>query len=266
MEQNGLLRSIKSQRYGRIWDCELLERMLPLVEAHGWKVPPARPAHANSTRTRKATAEDLTRSTWIKEGDLIGPAGLYRGDRDMFCFLVNDDSRVDDGSDGGISRGFIVQNSEVGRCSFTYTEFGFRNTCGNHIIWGVQNMREIKLRHIGADLDERAFQNLECQLVEYVNSDTEQEQLIVKKAKRFILGQNKEEVLAFLFGKRLMTRTLASQAYEACALHEQAIDPASAWGIVNGLTRVSQEKGFADERTLIDAVAATLLRKVAVGA
>lgn len=266
LHQEGMLRAVKTQRYARIWDADILDRIIPLVEEHGWKAPPARPAHGNSPKNRLATAEDITRSTWVKQGDLIGPAGFYRGDRDMFAFLVNDDSRIDDGSDGGISRGFIVQNSEVGNCSFIYTEFGFKNTCGNHIIWGVSDVKEIKLRHIGADLDERAFGELSCRLVEYANSSTEDDRLMVAKAKSFILGKDKEAVLDFLFGKRLMSRSLAKQSFDACIRYEHDLDPYSAWGIVNGLTRISQKEVHADKRMELDKVGGTILRKVAVSA
>ena len=199
--------------------------MIPLAEEHGWKAPPARPVNNGSGRTRLATAEDITRSTWVKEGDLIGPAGLYRGDRDMFTFLVNDDTRVDDGSDGGISRGFIVRNSEVGAAAFSYIEFGFKNTCSNHIVWGVSDMKQIKIRHVGANAYHKAFQQLQCKLVEYVQKSAEEDELVVKKAKRFMLGQDKEEVLDFLFGKRLMSRALAGKAFDSCVQFEQGLDP-----------------------------------------
>lgn len=260
------LRAIKTQRYSRIWDADVIKRMIPLVQEHGWKAPPARPAHGDSPKNRAATAEDITRSTFVKQGDIIGPAGFYRGDRDMFAFLVNDESRIDDGSDGGISRGFIVQNSEVGNCSFSYTEFGFKNTCGNHIIWGVSDVKEIKLRHIGADLDERAFGELSCRLVEYANSSTDDDRLMVAKSKSFILGNDKEEVLDFLFGKRVMSRTLAKQSVEACIRYEHDLDPYTAWGVVNGLTRISQKQTHADKRMEMDKIAGKLLKKVAVSA
>ena len=45
---------------------------------------------------------------------MIAPAGIYASDHDMFAFLVNEEYRIDDGSDGGLARGFFVQNSEVG--------------------------------------------------------------------------------------------------------------------------------------------------------
>jgi len=45
---------------------------------------------------------------------MISPAGIYASDHDMFSFLVNEEYRIDDGSDGGLARGFFVQNSEVG--------------------------------------------------------------------------------------------------------------------------------------------------------
>ena len=262
--KHNALRSITSNRYSRIFDIDILERLLPLTETQGWKAPPAYPT-ADDPRARPATAADLTRSTWLKEGDMIGPAGLYRGDRNMFCFLVNDDARIDDGSEGGISRGFFVGNSEVGGGSFFYIEFGFRNTCGNHIVWGAQDVREVRLRHVGADTPERAFDMLMCQLTEYADASMEGELSIIKSAKKFIVGRDKDEVLDFLFGKRLMTRKLAEKAVHKCISEEPSLNPFSMWGVVQGLTRVSQEADFADKRNELDNITPKLL-KVAVAA
>ena len=259
--QDGTLRAITSNRYSRIYDCDILQRLLPLNEA-GWKTPPAW-GGPNSPGARQATAKDVVNYSLVKLGDWIRPSGLYRGDRDMFVFLINDENRINDGSDLGLGRGFFVRNSEVGCASFSYTEFAYRYVCGNHIVWGAQDVREVRLRHIGADTPEKAFQALTCQLVEYANSSTETDELLIKRSKEFVLGANKNEVLDFLFGKRLLTRKLAGEAYDLCERFEDKLNPRSIWGIVQGVTRASQEQVYADKRNQVDELTPKLLKLVA---
>ena len=52
----------------------------------------------------------------MKLGDLIAPAGIYASDHDMFAFMVNEDARIDDGSDEGIdvARGGTVRRGGQG--------------------------------------------------------------------------------------------------------------------------------------------------------
>jgi len=254
------IRAITSTRYSRINVADIIGKLIPLQE-HGWKAPPGR-ASIDDPRSRLATVHDLTKSTLIKEGDRIGPSGLYRGDRDMFCFLVNDDGRVDDGSDGGISRGFFVSNSEVGKASFAYTEFGFRHTCGNHIVWGATDVREMRIRHVGADTPAMAMETLAYELKEYTNESMGDKKDLITMAKNRILGKSADEVIDFLFGKRLMTRKLAKLSVEACEQFEADLNPYSAWGVVQGATRVSQDTEHTDKRTAIDTAAGKLLTLV----
>lgn len=259
--QDGFLRAVTSHRYSRIYDCDILRRLLPLKGA-GWKTPPAW-GRANDPRARQATAADVSNYSLVKVGDWIKPSGLYRGDRDMFVFMVNDENRINDGTDLGLGRGFFVRNSEVGCASFSYTEFAYRYVCGNHIVWGAQDVREVRLRHIGRETPDLALQTLAVQLIEYANSSAREDELLIAKSKNFVLGDNKDDVLDFLFGKRLMSRKLAQEAYETCEEFEPALNPRSVWGIVQGVTRSSQQLSFANKRYEQDSVTPKLLQLVA---
>jgi hypothetical protein len=144
LHRNGTLiaRAIMSERYERIWNSDIVAKLVPL-QSHGWRVPPARPAMANQPGTRKATAADVLEVSGfsglsIKIGDDIAPAGLYASDRDMFAFMINEKARVKDGSEHGLSRGFFVQNNEVGSGSYVISTFLLKHVCGNHIVWGAR--------------------------------------------------------------------------------------------------------------------------------
>jgi hypothetical protein len=253
----GTLRAVTSKVYSRIHDCDIIQRLIPLKD-QGWKTPPAW-GSPNSAGAWQATEEDVCNYSLVQPGDWIKPSGLYRGDRDMFAFMVNDQSRIDDGTDQGLGRGFFVRNSEVGAASFSFMDFLYRYICGNHIVWGAQNVQEVRLRHVGADTPEKAFDALACELIEYANMSVAGDELLIKKAKKFVLGASKEEVLDFLFGKNLMSRKLANDCYETCERFEAQLNPRSAWGIIQGLTRTSQEAGFADKRSKLDSITPKIL-------
>src|SRR5262245_4979285 len=100
-------RAITSDKYTRIWNDHIVERLLKL-ESDGWKVPPAYYTAGNgfsgmigrgqsqdmqallaADKVRYATAEQAKLSLSIREGDLIGPAGLYASFEDMFAFMIH---------------------------------------------------------------------------------------------------------------------------------------------------------------------------------
>src|SRR5205823_3039256 len=108
------LRSLTSA-YSRLWNVDILRALQPATEA-GWMVPPARPA-VDDPRARPATIEDIVPGQdsfglAVKEGDLIAPAGVYAGDRDMFVFLVQPDKIIDVAGSDGLMRGVFISNSE----------------------------------------------------------------------------------------------------------------------------------------------------------
>lgn len=123
---NFVCRAFTSDDYARIWNYELIGRLRDVM-GDGWRVPPARPAFINQPGARPATEADvLARKTTgggltINMGDMIAPAGLYASDHDCFIFMVNEEQRIDDGSDGGLSRGFFISHSEVGASALKVT-------------------------------------------------------------------------------------------------------------------------------------------------
>ena len=73
-------------------------------------------------------------------------AGLYASDRDVFMFLIDEDHPIEVRNER-LSRGLFIWNSEVGKSSFGLTTFLYRYVCGNHIVWGAENVKEIRIRH-----------------------------------------------------------------------------------------------------------------------
>lgn len=229
-----LLRAITSEKYTRIWNYEVLDRMIPLQQL-GWE--PARPD--------------------IRVID--DKPALYASDHDMFAFIRNRSVIVrEPGNPDGLQRGVIVENSEVGASALKLTRFLYREMCGNHIIWGASNVLEIKVRHVG---DARArWSGYAAQIKKYAEESASDDEAIIASAQTMKIGSTKDEVLDTLFGKRALqlSRKAIEASYDA-VLPDQDGDPRTVWGIVQGITRHSQTIPFADQRTALDRAAGKLM-------
>ena len=261
--QNGSnrLRALTGPDYGRIWNSDVTSRLIRLSEEQGWRAPPSRTGACQGEESRPATAADCMGASFIKPGDMISPGGLYASDRDCFAFMIDADKRIEDGSEGGLYRGFFAQNSEVGDCSWILTFFLFRQTCGNHIIHGGNLLREIRIRHVGTAND-RAMKALRAELTDYSNASAEGEEQNIVAAKNFSLGANKEEVMDRLFGLKVSTRSILSDAWDRAvklATVDEDGSPDTAWGYAQALTRYSQTIPYMDRRTDLDRAAGKVL-------
>lgn len=261
--QNGglMVHALTSDRYSRIWNADITWRLCDLAADRSWRVPPARPSPFSSA-SRPATEADVLHAPtgWgIKVGDPIAPAGLYASDHDMFAFLVDDNHTISDGTDRGLARGFFITNSEVGAASFRITRFLYRFVCGNHMIWGAKQVQQFSLRHVG-QAPNRAFSELRWQLDAYTNESASGDENRVRMAQGKLLGVSKDEVLDLIFGKGFLSRKQAEAAYELAEHHRDVDgDPNSAWGIAQGITRLSQLQPYADTRVAMDRAASGVL-------
>ena len=257
-----IARSITSDIYDRIWNADVTPYLVSLLD-RGWITPPARPAVKDS-RTRPATAEDVLAygnaghpSLSVQLGDLIAPAGVYASDHDMFVFMINPSRTIADGSDGGLSRGFFLWNSEVGSASWGMSKFYFRHVCGNHIVWDASGVETIRIRHVG-----RASARFGAEIMAYVtqldDASASDDEARIVGAQRLMLGKTKDEVLSKIFGMRILSKSAATDAYDG-AVADVDGSPNTAWGYAQALTRYSQRNPYADERTALDRAASKVL-------
>lgn len=228
-----LLRAMTTDKYARIWNWELVERLLDL-EARGWA--PATPD--------------------IRKIDDRLP--LYASDHDMFAFIMHPDRVIaEPGNPTGLKRGLIASNSEVGAGKLRLLRFLYREMCGNHIIWGAQDLIELSMVHVG-NIRER-FEGWNVQITKYMNESASEDEARIEKAMQTRLAGSKEDLLDLLFGKRQLglSRKTLEAAYDA--VQDGDGDPLTAWGIVQGLTRHSQTTPYADERMQLDRAAGKVL-------
>lgn len=261
---DNVIRGITSKGYCRIWDHEVTEQARDIGD--GWVVPPGRPAVSNQ-KVRPATEEDVLKGgkfgLSINIGDMIGDAGVYRGDRDLFILMVNPDRNFDDGAGNAISRAVMFWNSEVGYKSIGFKALGFKHVCGNHILWGTKDVLNIRRIHRG-DGTRRVFEDLKGFLKIYADGSTTREQVMIAAARTKLVAETREDVV-----KKVGAMAFSSQkiALDAMLLAEQHYDthrsdPKSFWGMVEGLTYLSQRQPNADTRLNIEKIGGKLMDAV----
>lgn len=134
----GDLAAVTSSTYGRIWDADVVDAASRIVDRSGGKFTnPHAYARTEDGRIARGAGGEL----------LTAPSGLYASDHDCFIFMIDGGSRLDAGPRAQLNRGFFMWNSEVGSRSFGLTTFLFNTVCGNHIVWGAQNVQKLIIRH-----------------------------------------------------------------------------------------------------------------------
>lgn len=234
-----VIRALTSDSYTRVLDSSIVRRLAKIQEGQpSWQLP----------------------MTWDHKRE-----GAYRGDRDMFVILTEGGSIVEDptlsGGNGAMFRGIIVRNSEVGSACLTLETFLFRYICGNHIIWGASQVRTFKRRHVGQYLESDFGRTFRQAAIELTNRAASDDVAIIKRLADTTIAKDKDTTIATL-RKAGLSETLATQAYDSAEANEPA-GPRSAWGIIQGITRVSQNYQNQDDRWTLDMLAGKLTRQYA---
>jgi hypothetical protein len=187
-----------------------------------------------------------------------GGTGLYAGEQDLFCFLIDPAGWAEiDGQ--SFAPGFFVWNSEVGKRSLGIETFWFQAVCQNHIVWDAVEIVEFSRKHtanVRESLDE--IRRIIAQLVKKRDERKDGFVRVMKKAMTERLGADADEALKILTDQGI-TRSVARKALELA----QEQGRFTIFTLVDALTRIAGESGFAGERTDSDRQAAKLLELAA---
>lgn len=221
--------ALTSQSYGRIWDADVIENLDMALQGTGWHLPPSKSS---------------------------GRSGLYASDRDMFAFMINDENPIEvEGAKLG--RGFFCWNSETGASTFGLTTFLYNYICDNHIVWGADQIQELKIYHRKYAFD-RFHDYAIPALNRFVDNKSFDDNVkdSVYRAMNTRIGNNLEDVLKW-FKDRPFTRNEVTNAWESG--NTAGEDVRTAWGIVQGLTNHAQDIPFIDKKVNLERRAGALL-------
>jgi hypothetical protein len=223
--QGDLIRSIHGTSYTRLYNAEVVEMLRG--SAVGFEPP------------QKA---------------FNGATGLYAGEQDMFCFLIDPLGWTEIQGEA-FAPGFFVWNSEVGRRSLGVQTFWLQAVCQNHIVWDAVEVVEFSRKHtasVGESLDE--MRRLIESLVQKRDERKDAFAKVVAKAMQESLGVDADEALKVL-AEYGFNRRFAKQALEIARQRGRF----TIFSLVDALTRISGEMKYAGDRMEVDQKASALL-------
>ena len=248
----GDLAAVTSPTYGRIWDADVVDAAGRIVERSGGKF-------------HNPLAYDIATGS-------PKPSGLYGSDHDVFIFMIDGGSRLEIGPRAKLNRGFFLWNSEVGARSFGLMTFLFNEVCGNHIVWGAQNVNKLIIRHTQGGpyrFDSEAYPALEA----YVRSSAQPEIDAIERAQAFSIRSaanadadewrtDRAKVLARFTQARGLrfTGSEISNALDSATREEGQCE--TVWDLVQGFTAYARGFDYIDARVDLEKRAGDLLAKV----
>jgi len=183
-----------------------------------------------------------------------GGTGLYCGEQDLFCFLIDPTGWAEIEGEA-FAPGFFAWNSEVGKRSVGVATFWFQAVCRNHIVWDATDVHEFTRKHtgkVGEALSD--IRRIVERLVETRDARRDGFVSVVRKAMTATLGDDADETLKAL-AKHGIPKGLAKEAVARASAHGRF----TIFALVDALTRMSGEIVNAGERTEADQRAASLL-------
>jgi len=224
-----MVSAFTSPNYGRIWDYDVVEAILEAIQNSPWHTLPS-----NSDYN----------------------SGIYASDRDMFVFLVSDENPVEIGH-AKLGRGFFCWNSETGAATFGLTTFLYNYVCGNHIVWGAEQVEELRIIH-----RHHALNRFYSDAIPLMNRFIENRSLddavkdTVARAMEQRIGDSQEEAF-----KRLQPLQFTKNEIERAWNYgiTEGEDVRTAWGMVQGLTAYARNLPHIDKRVNLERRAGALL-------
>jgi hypothetical protein len=220
-----LIRAFNGDKYVRLWNADVVDLL-------------------------QEVATDFT----PPQKGIGGGTGLYAGEQDMFCFLIDPTCWVEIKGEA-FAPGFFVWNSEVGKRTIGISTFWFQRVCSNHLVWDAIEVVEFTRRHLGGVGDAlTVIRSLIAHLVRTRDERKDAFAKVIGKAMETRCGQDAAEVTKLLLD-RGFTKMIATLAVQ----HAREKGRFTIWSIVDGLTQASRTFRYAGERTQLDQKAAGLL-------
>lgn len=233
-DHGATLRACTSGKYSRVWDADVVHAI-------------------------RAYSDGFRPPLGYKDGTFgaeMVPSGLYASDHDVFCFLVKEDDPLEVNGEA-LHRGFYAWNSETGGKTLGWSTFLYRAVCGNNIIWGATDIKEVRVRHVG-DGPRTALYELLPQAIKALRDQrpAAKEAEVIKEAMAHVLAKDTDEAVTEL-RKLGFTGPEATSGVEAAKREER--DPYTRWGLLQGLTAHARTLSFHDKRDDLERRAADKL-------
>ena len=187
---------------------------------------------------------------------------IYGSDRDVFIFLADEKNRIEmsdrrNGQDGSLARGFFVWNSEVGSQSIGAAFFLFDYVCMNRIVWGVQEFKEIRLRHTKTAPD-RWLEEITPVLTDYANASAAPIEETIREAQQKRVDDDLDKFLSNRFSRSEAT------AIKQAHIREEGRPIETVWDATTAVTAHAKTIPNQDTRVAMERKGGDILDLVAV--
>lgn len=229
----GDIRAFTSPSYGRVWNHEVLERLIDITAGKGWKVPAASYA---STDPKLAST-------------------IYDSDRSMFTFLVNEDRPITVGGET-LYPMIGTGNSEVGDETLWAFSGLYRSVCDNRLLHGVGQVNAIRIIH-RKGAPQRFAEEMVPAIAAFVDGELDALANAVRAAQAKILTNDVKAVQNWMEKVLGLNETFAAKAVEAAKVEEGAGEamPWSVWAVANGITAAARSYPHTDTRLEFERIA-----------
>jgi len=232
--------AVTSQEYGRIWDADVVDMTEKVISSdERWFSPWA----------------------WGKK-----TRALFASDRDVFMYFIDGGSIVDAGRDPmgrqrSHNKGIYVWNSEVGKSTFGIASFTFDETCGNFQIWGIREIKLMKIRHTSGG-PARFINEAIPALKEYAAASVKPLESAIKAARALLLPTDEKDFANYFLKNKAAKFTAAEIRRAKEAADREEGSSASLFDMVNGFTATARVMAFADARADLEQRAGALMKLV----
>lgn len=184
-----------------------------------------------------------------------GGTGLYAGEQDMFCFLIDPSGWVEIGGES-FAPGFFLWNSEVGRRTVGIETFWFQAICANHIVWDAMEVTTFSRKHTANVHD--AIPQISGLLDRLVKSRDQRRDAFARQitaAQNVTLGEDADATLKALTGKGIPQNLLR----DAMKMIAEKGSRFTVFAMVDALTRMTGRMQHAGDRAEVDSKIGRLL-------
>lgn len=234
----GMVAAVTGPNYGRVWNATITSA---LVARFGDGI----------TGAFRVPGEWGKKVTVTKDNTTI-----YASDRDMFVFLADEERKIEvpgrrNGKNGQLSRGFFLWNSETGSTSFGVATFLFDYVCGNRIVWGAQDYREVRFRHTSR-APQRWVDDVVPALESYAKSETKSITDAVTAAQKAKVP-DLDKFLAARFSKSQVSNIKAAH------MNDEQRPMETLWDVTTGVTAYARTVPWQDDRVKLEREAGRIL-------
>jgi hypothetical protein len=239
------MRAATTETYGRIWNGQIAHALADKFgDGFGdWHIP----GKFNST----LKPEDNTKDTTT----------VYGSGQDMFVFLCDEKHDLElpgrrGQTAGRLSRGFMIKNSDVGTEPLYWAAFLYDYMCSNHIIWGVSDVNQIRIKHT-TQAPTRWLEEIAPVMIDYTSAKASNEESVLKLAMASVIDSEPDKVLEYtakIFGSMKIAK-----AINMAHVTDEDRPIQTHWDLVTGATAYARGIPFQNERTQLESKAGAIL-------